>query len=204
MGLISAAIRVVPATADQDRALRIAHAECDIIVLADGAGGMTGGREAAERVLRHDFRAATGPTECAAELSRLDQQIHDDDACGETTSVVVIVREEKVFGASIGDSGAWALTSDAIVDLTQHQRRKPLLGSGAAEATAFGPFSFNDRILVASDGLLKYAPRDLLRRIGLGSDLELAADALVAAARLPGGTLQDDVALVLLEPQRSR
>ena len=56
------------------------------------------------------------------------------------------------------------LASEAIVDVTQHQRRKPLLGSGVSQATGFGPFALNERILVASDGLLKYAPRDLIRR----------------------------------------
>lgn len=89
---------------------------------------------------------------------------------------------------------------DAIFDVTAQQRRKPLLGSGDAAPTPFGPFTFNGRILVASDGLLKYAPRERIRGTAFEPELERAADALVAAARLPGGGLQDDVALVLLDP----
>lgn len=195
--------RVLPASADEDR---VAHRHLDgaeLIVLADGAGGMTGGRQAAEFIVRFEFRALHGPADCVDELRRLDGIQHSDASCGESTVVLLVVRDGKVFGASVGDSGAWALMTDAIVDLTRHQKRKPLLGSGMAEPTGFGPALFNDRLLVASDGLLKYASRDRIHRVRFIRDLNAAAEELVAAARLPSGVLQDDLSFVIVDPARS-
>ena len=194
---------VVPASADEDR---VAHRYLDgaeLIVLADGAGGMTGGRQAAEFIVRFEFRALHGPADCVDELRRLDGILHSDASCGESTVVLLVVRDGKVFGASVGDSGAWALMTDAIVDVTRHQKRKPLLGSGMAEPTGFGPALFNDRVLVASDGLLKYALRDRIHRVRFTRDLNAAAEELVAAARLPSGVLQDDLSFVIVDPARS-
>ena len=193
---------VVPASADEDR---VAHRYLDgaeLIVLADGAGGMTGGRQAAEFIVRFEFRALHGPADCVDELRRLDGILHSDASCGESTVVLLVVRDGKVFGASVGDSGAWALMTDAIVDVTRHQKRKPLLGSGMAEPTGFGPALFNDRVLVASDGLLKYVLRDRIHRVRFTRDLNAAAEELVAA-RLPSGVLQDDLSFVIVDPARS-
>ena len=143
-----------------------------------------------------------GPDDCVDELRRLDEELHLDASCGESTGVLVVVRDGKVFGASVGDSGAWALTTDAIFDLTGRQRRKPRLGSGSAEPIGFGPSFCNDRLVVASDGLLKYAPRDRIRRVAFIDDIDTAADELIAARRLPAGGLQDDVAFVIVDPAR--
>jgi hypothetical protein len=52
-------------------------------------------------------------------------------------------------------------------------------------------------LLVASDGLLHYARQADIIRIASGEDLQAAARALIDLVRLPNGTLQDDVAVVL-------
>jgi len=197
------AIRVVSATADQDRVAHRRFPEAEVIVLADGAGGMVGGREAAERIVRHEFGSLREPSDCVSALRLLDREMQADHACGESTVVLVVLRGDTLFGASVGDSGAWALTTDAIFDLTRGQNRKPLMGSGEAEPIAFGPSFFADRLLVASDGLLKYAPRARIRRAAsvFVPDIDVAADELVAAARLPGGGLQDDLALIIVDPE---
>ena len=117
--------------------------------------------------------------------------------------MLAVVRAGQLFGASVCDSGVWVLTSETIFDLTEKQRRKPLLGSGQADPVGFGPLYFNDRVVVASDGLLKYATRDTFMAVGLrrSPDLSVEADALIDGARLPSGDLHDDLALVLLEPE---
>jgi len=76
---------------------------------------------------------------------------------GQCTAVVVEISEGRVFGASVGDSGAWMLPGKAIVDLTENQNRKPLLGSDEASPMGFGPIEISGRLLIASDGLFKYA-----------------------------------------------
>jgi serine/threonine protein phosphatase PrpC len=120
---------------------------------------------------------------------------------GETTAVLLVVRDGRLYGASVGDSGVLVLTSEASFEPTRGQQRKPLLGSGAASPVGFGPFYFNDRVLVASDGLRKYVDETRIKSIACLGPLATVAADLVAAARLPSGTLQDDVAIALLEPR---
>jgi serine/threonine protein phosphatase PrpC len=194
--------RVVPASADEDRLGNRSVDGAELIVLADGAGGTTGGRQAADRIVGYRFGSLRGPLDCVEDLRRLDDELASDPSCGESTAVLLVVLDGKVFGASVGDSGAWALTVDGVLDVTERQRRKPLLGSGEAEPVGFGPLLFNDRVLVASDGLLKYAARERIRRSTFIEDIDAAADELVAAARLPSGLLQDDLSLVIVQPPR--
>lgn len=90
------------------------------------------------------------PEACAAELWRLDRALAEAPECGETTLVLVVIADGKIFGASVGDSGAWTCHREASFDLTAGQHAKPLLGSNAAHPVSFGPYFFNDRILIAS------------------------------------------------------
>lgn len=192
-----AAIRIVPAMQDEDRAAHRFDGECELVILADGVGGISGGRRAAELVV--DLaRVVTTPAEAAQELSRLDSVLANDTFAGESTAVLVIIRAGQLFGASVGDSGAWLIGQD-VVELTASQRRKPLMGSGEAAPVPFGPLTFAARLLVASDGLLKYAPRRKMLELAVLGSIDRAADALADAARLPAGGLQDDLSLVLLE-----
>jgi hypothetical protein len=52
-------------------------------------------------------------------------------------------------------------------------------------------------LLVASDGLIKYAKQASIARIASGADLASAARSLVDLVRLRSGQLQDDVSIVL-------
>jgi hypothetical protein len=93
----------------------------------------------------------------------------------------------------VGDSEAW-LIEDGVV-LTEGQQRKPLLGTGAAKPVAFEA-KLAGTLLVASDGLFKYARKaDILAHARL-ERLDDAIHALTDAVRLPSGQLQDDVAIV--------
>jgi hypothetical protein len=83
--------------------------------------------------------------------------------------------------------------------LTQHQFRKPLVGNGEAYPVPFGPVAVEGRLLVASDGLFKFAPRAELARRALEGPLEEAVHGLIDSVRLRSGGLQDDVAVALVE-----
>jgi PPM family protein phosphatase len=111
----------------------------------------------------------------------------------------VEIHGRSVRGASVGDSGAWLVGPPGLADLTDSQRSKPLLGSGTCRPTAFGPVDLDRRLIVASDGLFKYAPRERIRQSALAGPVELAVQALLDAVRLPRGGFQDDVAVVLAE-----
>ena len=116
---------------------------------------------------------------------------------------MVELHGNRLCGASVGDSGAWAIGETGIVDLTVRQPRRPLMGSGDAQPAAFGPVIERGRLLVASDGIFKYAKGEVLAACALTGALEDAVSAVIDAVRLRNGKLQDDVAVVLCDlPER--
>lgn len=188
---------------DEDRLATFPLPDGRLIVLADGAGGTGSGGRAAEAVCAAAARAVFDgprPTDAWVRwLRELDQAIHASRCGGETTAVVVQLHRGELCGASVGDSGAAILDGDALVDLTEHQIRKPLLGSRMARPVGFGPHALRGRLLVASDGLWTYVRRETIVAASAGVDLDAALESLVDAARLRSGKLPDDLAMVLCE-----
>jgi serine/threonine protein phosphatase PrpC len=174
-----------------------------VVVVADGAGGVGGGAVAAQCVC--DFvcgrplEAGRSPEDWVSTLQAADRLMTTSREGGLTTVVVLEISGTVVFGASVGDSGAWMIGPKGIVDLTNQQLRKPLLGNGEALPVVFGPNFVDGRLLIATDGLLKYAPRTELAKRALARSVDDAVAALVDSVRLRSGALQDDVAVVLLE-----
>jgi hypothetical protein len=111
--------------------------------------------------------------------------------------VILAVTAAGITGASVGDSEAWMLTGHHLTELTAGQMRKPLVGDGCIPFRVDSPALGRSTLLVASDGLTRYATRTDIARIVEGEDLEAAARVLVDLARLPTGSLQDDVSVVL-------
>ena len=183
----------------QDRAALIDFGEVTVVVVADGAGGTGGGAAAAELVVAHVRRVAEANAlpdtfTWRATFAELDMDLR---GVGQTTAVVVVLSEGKVTGCSVGDSGAWLITSLGFIDLTERQKRKPLLGTGNAEPVAFSRPWADGTLLVATDGLLKYAPATRVTELARSANLESGAAALVELVTLPSGSVQDDVAVVL-------
>jgi serine/threonine protein phosphatase PrpC len=108
----------------------------------------------------------------------------------------VVALGRTIVGASVGDSVAWILDSSGLVDLTAQQKRKPLMGSGAANPVAFSSSIGTGVVVVASDGLAKYAARARIAAAATNRDSVQAVDALVDLARTRSGALQDDLALI--------
>jgi hypothetical protein len=115
---------------------------------------------------------------------------------------VISVTPTGVEGASVGDSGAWVIRGTEIDDLTARQVRKPLVGAGCTPSEIHGCSLGEGTLLVASDGLLKYAKPSDIARIAGGTDLQEVARALIDLVRLRSGQLQDDVSIVLCREQR--
>jgi serine/threonine protein phosphatase PrpC len=130
-------------------------------------------------------------------LRRIDETLAHDPAAGETTAVVVVLAPEGILGASVGDSGALLIAPDRFQDLTARQQRKPFLGTGVAVPVLFAAPWTGDTLLVASDGLFKYADAAALAVAARAADLDAAARQLVDLVCLPSGKLQDDVTVVL-------
>lgn len=198
--MIATAHRVVPGSRDEDRVHLGHHETHSIIVVADGAGGVGGGRNAAELICASlGTEVRSGSTDWGEVLSSIDDNMARRGDGGLATAVIVEVSSGTIRGASVGDSGAWLLHAGHLEDLTEGQNRKPLVGTGAAAPVVFGPFPFRGRLLVASDGLFKYASRTLLMETMSQGTIEDAVDRLVETVRLPNGGLQDDIAVVLAE-----
>ncbi|MEO8552138.1 MAG: serine/threonine protein phosphatase [Kofleriaceae bacterium] len=193
--MLDVAVRIVPRRgAGEDRATTVPLADRLIVALADGAGGTSSGAAAADAVIA---AVVAEPTRDPAELLETLDGDPDRLGLGETTAIVLAIAGDRITGASVGDSAAWLIDGSTITDITGDQQRKPLLGAGAI-LVPFASSLGGATLLVASDGLLKYARRDAILRAVAEPDLEVAADLLVAAARLPNGALQDDLSLVLV------
>jgi serine/threonine protein phosphatase PrpC len=179
----------------QDRAVVVPRANDVVIALADGSGGTANGGAAAQAVIDAVMRRPEACTDVASLLYELDDPERVQH--GETTAVILVASSTLITGASVGDSGAWVIDDDSMIELTESQKRKPFLGAGCTPVAFSNPFPPGSTLLVASDGLWRYTkPRDIARVVR-GQPLELAARALVDLARLPSGGLQDDISIVL-------
>ena len=202
----------------QDRAEFFERGPVVVLVVADGAGGIGGGAEAAEYVVRkvEDAVDSAEGLEDSALWSRLlaeaDAGLLDDLESGETTAVVAACSPTRIVGASVGDSGCWLLTGRGAspegpaeaVHLTHHQQHKPLLGSGRALPIPFESGFPEGTVLVASDGLLKYSSMARIVPVVLGSAVDVAVDKLVDLVRLRSGCVQDDVSVILCRKSGAR
>lgn len=176
-----------------------------LLVAADGVGGQAGGGEAADLAVRRVLEEApglrtNGPRAWRSLLMALDSEISDANEAGQTTlAVVCITPKRRVVGASVGDTEAWLVTPGGHFKLTGGQRRKPYLGSGMTTPIAFAMSAPREggTIVLATDGLFRYAPHEALEEAALLPDLEEAATLLVNLARLPTGALPDDIAVLL-------
>jgi PPM family protein phosphatase len=192
--------------AGHDR-VAVVQAPCGpVLIVADGSGGTSGAAEAAECAIRELTDAtkaadASDPAHWVATLERTDAAIAGRR--GQCALVVAAVAGNRIVGASVGDCCAWLLRSAAIDDLTERQVRKPLLGSGHALPVGFTGTLAGSTLLLASDGLWKYVPRERIAAIARTQDLQEAARQLAAEPRLRSGQLPDDVAVVLCRERNS-
>jgi PPM family protein phosphatase len=200
--MLTIAHRVENGGKSEDRILVEHSASRILAVVADGAGGAGGGAAAAamacsiaaQRLRTQGSGSAEDWARCLYEADRAVVRTG-----GQCTAVVVEISEGSVVGASVGDSGAWMLTGKAIVDLTENQHRKPLLGSDEASPMGIGPIDLSGRLLIATDGLFKYATESDIAQRATALSVNDAVDSLIAGVRLRGGALQDDVAIILIE-----
>ncbi|HTB85597.1 MAG TPA: PP2C family serine/threonine-protein phosphatase [Candidatus Sulfotelmatobacter sp.] len=185
----------------QDRAEILWVGSNLVLVVADGAGGMSGGAEAAQflvdgikqRIASIDMNA-DGLNEL---LTSLDREMADGGTFGETTGVVVVLSGGGIFGASIGDSGAFVFSKNGVENLTANQTRKPFLGSGRAVSIPFIRESLNGTLLVATDGLLKYTSLEKIASTILAADFDATAGRLVDLVRYQSRALPDDISILL-------
>jgi serine/threonine protein phosphatase PrpC len=187
----------------QDRAEYFWNGSNLILILADGAGGLSGGAKAAEFIVESVKQqigsTITNSQQLCAILASIDQKMSASGTFGETTCVVVILSDSGIIGASVGDSGVLGFSKIGVENLTANQVRKPLLGSGFAIPVGFTRNQLDGTLLIASDGLLKYTSQEKIAATILAADFKNAAAKLIELVRYQSGALPDDVSVLLAQ-----
>jgi serine/threonine protein phosphatase PrpC len=197
---VKIAVNVQPRSG-QDRAIAVPASGGYLVAVADGAGGTGGGAVAAESLIAFVERLAedAASTDWLAALRTFDDELSAHPSGGQTTGIIAFIDREQIMGASVGDSSAYLILSSGHArELTAQQHRKPLLGSGEALPVQFKAGRLGKRVLLASDGLCKYALLERICAFASHGPVEHAANVLVDCVRLPSGSLQDDVAVVIV------
>lgn len=172
-----------------------------VVVVGDGAGGMRGGALASAALVEMVRSTAGNSALDVRDADLWTVLLKEADGtlaariAGETTAVIVVVGPSGLTGVSVGDSEAWIVAARSIDDLTRSQER-PRLGSGRAAPVAFQRRQLDGVLLVATDGLFKYASPGRIAATVREGDVQQAADRLGALVRLPSGGFQDDVGIV--------
>jgi PPM family protein phosphatase len=176
-----------------------------IAAVADGAGGIGGGDTAADSGVSlatkppSDRGSLLNTSYWATRLVEIDAVLAGDRRGGQAAMVVASVCEGVCVGAAVGDCVAWLIDSDGVRDLTADVPRKPLMGDGGAMPRAFGPVRLGSgTLLLATDGLWKYAPREKIAERAAAASLSGMCAELVELVRLRSGALPDDVAVVVV------
>lgn len=188
---------------NQDRGLVLYDGPRAVLCVADGAGGRSGGTEAAvmaTELVRQSAERLINAESCVESLRKLDTAIYKDAIAGETTCVVAVATLEEIFGASVGDSGAWLIpTAGNHIDLSQRQQRKPFIGSGSVWPVSFRRSREAGCLLLATDGLLKYTSPEQIIAICREHPTDVAAQRLIELVRYPSGALPDDVTIIVTD-----
>lgn len=151
-------------------------------------------------LVRQNANLLINAESCAELLRKMDAAIAKDAVAGETTCAVAVVTSEEISGASVGDSGAWLIpTSGNYIDLTQGQQRKPFIGSASGWPVPFRRPREAGRLLLATDGLLKYTSAERINATCREHPADAAAQRLIELVRYPSGALPDDVTIIVSE-----
>jgi serine/threonine protein phosphatase PrpC len=194
--------------ATEDRAAVFEHPEGCVIVVADGVGGRVGGGRAAELVVASVARRLPALKSLHKAvtwhllLEAVDIDLRKDGGGGETTAVVMAVTPTGLAGAAVGDSEAWSVmtaTQQPVV-LAGRNRRKPYLGYGMSTPESFVAGQLKGTLLIATDGLFKYADINRIMSAVRLDDLKNAAETLAELPKSSEGTYLDDLAIVLCRP----
>ncbi len=84
-----------------------------------------------------------------------------------------------------------------MIELTRNQVRKPFLGTGVARPTGFSNGPLRGTLLLATDGLLKYAAPETIGAVLREVSLRDIPTALIGLVRYPSGALPDDVGIAV-------
>jgi serine/threonine protein phosphatase PrpC len=175
-----------------------------VAVLADGGGSLRGGEAASRTLLAIVESAVNDRSFVLHDTRRWVELFHETDRAlaahgpKQTTGIVVVLGPRGLVGVSTGDSEAWLVTPTSSDNLTVGQQTKQRLGGNQVSAATFERPALTGTLLVASDGLFKYASAGVIANVVRASPIENAAKQLVELVRLRSGKVADDVSVLLV------
>ncbi len=187
----------------EDRAEVYERGDNLVVVVADGAGGIGGGVRAADTVLDAVRSAVDDPGLDLHDANVWKARLEEADAAlasrasGEATATIVVVGPSGLTGVSVGDSEAWIIARASMDDLTRSQERQRL-GTGRAAPLRFKRPRVDGALLVATDGLFKYASAARIAATVRDGDVSRAGERLAALVQLPSGGYPDDLGIVVI------
>lgn len=188
---------------NQDNGVILNNGPHTIICVCDGAGGTSGGREAAVlavEFVQQNIKLIANSESCVELLRRMDKTVSLDKVAGETTCVILVIAPDTIFGASVGDSSAWMFPSNGRpIHLTQYQQKRPFIGSGEARPASFNHAKDLGKVLVATDGLLKFTSPEKIIAVCRENPTDDAGAKLIELVRYQSGKLPDDVTVALAD-----
>jgi PPM family protein phosphatase len=170
-------------------------------VIADGAGGTSGGAKAADTICSLLPIKENMAHSWVTWLTQCDEKLYTTKECGLAAAVAFSISDDGLIsGVSAGDCDVWIFGQGSPIHLTENQFRKPLLGDGKVSPRGFQAQLTRGVLVVATDGLWKYMSHTSIATIvEAHASIKDAAQALARGVRLPNGSLQDDVAIAICE-----
>lgn len=176
-----------------------------VVVVADGGGGLRGGAAASRSLVAVVEDAVNDPTFALEDRESWIALFRETDAglaanrAGETTGVVVVLGSRGIVGVSTGNTEAWLVAPERVDNLTVGQHAEQRLGTRRTTPTPFQRAAPRGAVLVvASDGLFKFAARDVIASVVRAQAIGVAAENLVELVKLRSGKVAEDVAVVLV------
>jgi serine/threonine protein phosphatase PrpC len=211
-----------------------------MLIVADGMGGHQAGEVAsrmATDIISHEyFKQGGGGVEknLAKVLSLANKSIFEKASTSDahkgmgTTCTVLVVIDQAVYYAHVGDSRAYMQKGNSIMQITtDHTYVQELVNNGditEAEAAVHpkrniltnamgtkpdmridtGKYEHvlenNDRLLLCSDGLYDYLNADELKDILVANDIKTGAQIMIQQAKARGG--HDNITVVIAERKK--
>jgi protein phosphatase len=208
--------------------------------VADGMGGHQAGEVAsrmATDIISHEYFKQNGggvEKNLAKVLTLANKRIFEKASSSDahkgmgTTCTVLVVIDQVIYYAHVGDSRAYMQKGNSIMQITtDHTYVQELVNNGditAAEAAVHpkrniltnamgtkpdmrvdtGKFEYalenNDRLLLCSDGLYDYLNADELKEILVANDIKTAAQVMIQQAKARGG--HDNITVVIAERKK--
>ena len=169
-----------------------------VVVVADGAGGMRGGATASDALVGAVRSSEWDIDSTWASIFRATDENLAAHLAGETTGVAVALTAVELVGVSAGDGQRGVGRRRDLDRRTDERPGEARLGSGRAVPTPFRRARLDGTLVVATDGLFKYASADRIVAVVNGSPFADVARALTELVRLPSGSFQDDVGVVVV------